>query len=113
MKIHAYTTKGGKNEIFGYLNSLPNKEKAEGYTIISMLEEKGMELLNILNTRQLQGKIWEIKFYRHNRIMYILIDEENIFLLHACKKQKNKAEKKNINIAVQRAKEISPTVSAE
>ncbi len=113
MQVHAYTTMGGKNEIFIYLDSLETRERAEGYAIISNLEEQGSKFLDTLDTRQLKGKIWEIKFYRHNRIMYILVDQDNIFLLHACKKQKNKAEKKNIEIAMKRAKEIPPTVSAK
>lgn len=48
-------------------------------------------------------KIYEVYFYKHNRIFYITVDKDNIYLLHACKKQKNKTEK---NIVIKRAKEL-------
>lgn len=106
MNVHTYKTSGGKDLIRNYLDSLPKHESAEGYHIIELLEIRGLDALDILNTRQLDHKIWEIKFYRHNRIMYLLLNQENIYLLHACKKQKGKAEKFELNTARKRAKEI-------
>ncbi|MEN1760725.1 type II toxin-antitoxin system RelE/ParE family toxin [Anoxynatronum sibiricum] len=88
------------------MDDLPKNESAEGYYIIEQLEAKGIDFMSSINTRQLEGKLWEIKFQRHNRIMYILIDEDHIYLLHACKKQKNKAEMIDLNKAKARAKEI-------
>lgn len=34
------------------------------------------------------------------------VDAENMYLLHACRKQKNKTEKRDKNIVMQRAKEL-------
>ena len=107
MKIHSYFTSGGKDLIKEYLSDLPKSEKAEGYFILEMLESQGTTYLDNLNTRQIEGKIWEIKFRRHNRIFYILLDEDNLYLLHACKKQKGKAEKFELDKARSRSKEIS------
>jgi len=59
-----------------------------------------------MNTRQLEGKLWEIKYPRHNRIFYVLMDQENMYLLHACKKQKGKAEKFELDKARNRMKDI-------
>lgn len=106
MKIHSYFTSGGKDLIREYLDKLPNSEKAEGYFILEMLETQGVIYFDNLSTRQIEGKIWEIKFRRHNRIFYILIDEDNLYLLHACKKQKGKAEKFELDKARSRSKEI-------
>lgn len=106
MKIHSYFTSGGKDLIREYLDRLTNSEKAEGYFILEMLGTKGMTYLESLNTRQIEGKIWEIKFRRHNRIFYILLNEDNLYLLHACKKQKGRAEKFELKKAKTRAKEI-------
>lgn len=66
--------------------------------------KNGLEALKELDTRQLRGKLWEIKFSK-NRVMYVVADSENIHFLHACKKQKGKAEKFELNTAIQRAKE--------
>jgi phage-related protein len=37
----------------------------------------------------------------------ITVDNDNIYLLHACHKQKNKTEKKDASIVRKRAKELN------
>lgn len=106
MNVHTYITSGGKDLIIEYLDSLNMKESAEGYLILEKLEKYGVEFLKTINTRQIEGKLWEIKFHRHNRIFYVLWDQKDIYLLHACKKQKGKAEKPDLDKARNRAKKI-------
>ena len=65
-----------------------------------------MMAFQALNTRQLRGKLYEIK-YSTNRIMYVIKDEENVYFLHACQKQKGKAEKFELSTALGRAKELN------
>ena len=104
MKIIDYKTEGGKNVIKEYLSNLPKKVCTEGYKIRHRIWNDGMLALEVLDTRQLRGKLWEIKF-SDNRIMYVLKDRDVIYFLHACKKQKNKAEKFELNTALIRARE--------
>jgi len=104
MKIHDYETVGGKNLIKEYLSALPEEECFVGYGIRHKIVLGGLEALKELNTRQLKGILWEIKFSK-NRIMYVVADSENIYFLHACKKQKGKTEKFELETAIQRAKE--------
>lgn len=106
MKIHYFATAGGKNLIFKYLDKLPNDQKAEGYAILKDLEENGLDALDGMDTRQLDGKLWEIKYYRHNRVMYVVVDSDNIYMPHVCRKQKGKAEKFEIETAKDRIKGI-------
>lgn len=110
MNIHHYKTNGGKDLILEYIDMLPKYEKAEGLLILYKLEEDGLEALNVLNTRQLRGKLWEIKFYNNNRIMYIIADIDNMYLVHACKKQKGKAEMFELNKAIKRVKELEKVI---
>jgi len=105
MKIIDYITDGGKNVIKEYLSSLPKKECHDGYQIRHRVWKDGLIALEALDTRQLKGKLWEIKFSEH-RIMYVLKDEDNIYFLHACKKQKNRAEKFELEKAIGRAKDL-------
>ncbi|MCL1999634.1 MAG: type II toxin-antitoxin system RelE/ParE family toxin [Turicibacter sp.] len=109
MRIIDYKTKGGKNVIKEYLDKLPEKDKIAGYDIRRAIRKQGDTALKALNTRQLKGKLWEIKF-SSNRIMYITADQHKIYFLHICKKQKQKAEKGNLNKAIKRAKEIGLTI---
>lgn len=102
MNVWDYVTAGGKNLINEYLDKLQVYEKAEGYRIKKALNDDGLDALEVLNTRQLRNKLWEIKF-GNNRLMYVIADKGNLYILHACKKQKGKAEKFEIDKAVKRA----------
>lgn len=105
MNIYTYETNGGKDLIYEYIEKLPRSEKADAHTILTNLEKDGTLALEVLNTRQLKKKLWEIKFSQ-NRLMYVIADKENMYILHACKKQKGKAEKFELNKAISRAKEL-------
>lgn len=106
MNVHTYHTSGGKDLIRDYLDNLTIRESAEGYYILECLEKEGQSFLANLTTRQIERKLWEIKYPKHNRLFYVLIDDENIYILHACKKQKGKAEKFELDKAKRRLSEI-------
>ena len=106
VEIHDYTTTGGKNLIKEYIGTRPLDERREIYKIRHEIILNGFLAFQELNTRQLRGKLYEIK-YSDNRIMYIINDGNNVYFLHACQKQKGKAEKFEIETAIQRAKELS------
>jgi len=105
MRIHDYHTASGKNLIKEYLKSLPKTEMYVGYKIRHKLGSQGISALTELDTRQLKGKLWEIKFSQ-NRIAYVAVDKENIHFLHIFKKQKGKTEKFDLDTAIQRADEL-------
>jgi len=103
MNIHDYHTNAGKNLIKEYLSSLPVPERTYGYGIRHKIIKEGLNAFDGLDTRQLVDKLWEIKFFS-NRIMYVIIDNDNVHFLHACKKQKGKAEKFELDTAIKRAR---------
>ena len=103
MKIADYTTKGGKNLILDYIDSLPDDQKLELYDIRSEIRRNGLDAFEKLTTRQLVGKLWEIKVSQ-NRVMYVIVNKDVVAFLHVCKKQKGKAEKQELDKALKRAK---------
>lgn len=105
MEIHDYVTAGGKNLIREYISTRPIQERRELYHIRHEIVLKGLLAFQELNTRQLKGKLYEIK-HSDNRVMYVIKDGENVYFLHACVKQKGKAEKFEIDTAIRRAKEF-------
>lgn len=107
MKLHHYKTAGDKDLILEFIDNLPVVERAAGLVALEKLQDDSAEAMTILCTRHIQGKLWEIKFYKANRIFYILLDKDNIYLVHACKKQKGKAEKFELQKAIRRAKELN------
>lgn len=105
MQVFTYTTKGGKDKIYEFIDNLPGAQRIKGYEIISKIEEDGLKAIDLMVTRQLRRKLYEIKFGK-NRLMYVLVDEDSMYILHACKKQKGKAEEFDINKAIKRAVEL-------
>jgi phage-related protein len=105
VNIYRYQTNGGKDLILEYINKLPKKQKAEAAAIQAKLQIDGIEALETLDTRPLRKKLWEIKFDK-NRLMYVIADADNLYILHACKKQKGKAEQFELDKAIERAKEL-------
>lgn len=103
MKIHSYKSSGGKDLIMEYIMSLTEDEKVDA---LSVLEDIENEKTDCLTMKRWEGKIWEVYFRKHNRIFYVTVDGTDVYLLHACKKQKNKTEKKDKNIVIKRAKEL-------
>ena len=91
MNIYDYTTSGGKNLIMEYVEALPAPSKAEILAVRQLIREKGMDAFSLLVTRQLYKKLWEIKISQE-RIMYVIMNQESVFFLNICKKQKGKAE---------------------
>jgi len=106
VRILDYITAGGKNVILEYIDDLDDRGKLEARRIRSKIREDGILAFDSFNTRHLRGKLWEIKF-SSNRIMYVIADAESVYFLHACKKQKGRAEKFELEKALQRAKEAN------
>ena len=108
MKLHPYVTTGGKNLILDYIDDLNNDEMIDGYSVLMKLAQKKF---NELTIKKWRGKISEVYFYKHNRIFYVAIDNEDMYLIHACRKQKNKTETKDSQIIIKRTKELEEKLS--
>lgn len=104
MQIHHYKSSAGKDLIMEFIKKLPtDDEKVDGLSVLECLEKNEMDKLKY---KRWQKKVYEVYFYRHNRIFYVVADKDNIYVLHACKKQKNKKEKKDCETVISRAKEL-------
>lgn len=103
MNIYDYTTSGGKNLIMEYIDALPAALRAEVLATRQQIREKGVDAFSLLVTRQLYKKLWEIKISQE-RVMYVIQDQESVYFLNICKKQKGKAEKQELEKAKKRAK---------
>jgi len=108
MKIHHYKTAGGKDLIHDYLNKISKKEKIDGLSVLEKLEDERFSELDIKPWR---GKISEVYFHRDNRLFYVIADGKNIYVLHACRKQKNKTEIKDADKIMERAKKVGENLN--
>lgn len=56
--------------------------------------------------------MYEVYFQKNNRVFYITVDKENIYLLHSCRKQKIK-QKKGCKYSTEAGKRIRKYVRQE
>jgi phage-related protein len=108
MNVYHAQTQGGKDLIMEYIMSLTKPEIIDGLTVLEAFEKDD---LNTLTLKQWQGKVWEVYFYKHNRIFYVVLDGSNCYMLHACRKQKNKTEPQDSDTVIKRAKELGKALS--
>lgn len=103
MVLHHYQSGSGKDLILEYVKSLPDDEKTDGFSVLQCLQNDEMDKIKF---KRWEKKVYEVYFYRDNRIFYVIADGTNMYLLHACRKQKNQTEKKDQKIVIKRAREI-------
>lgn len=103
MVLHHYKSSSGKDLILDYVKSLPDDEKTDGFSVLQCLQNDEMDKIKF---KRWEKKVYEVYFYKDNRIFYVVADGKNMYLLHVCRKQKNKTEKKDKKIVIKRAKEI-------
>ena len=108
MNVYHYKTARGKDLILDYINSLSKPEIIDGLSILQSFAKGELDKLLI---KSWQSKINEVYFYKHNRIFYVVVDGQNAYMLHACRKQKNKTEKHDSEIIIKRAKELGELLS--
>lgn len=87
-----------------YLDALPHEQRAEVDAVLKDLQEHGL-LAPLVSMRKTQGKLWEIRTGK-TRIFYVMIESDTLVLLHAYKKQSQKAPRHEIETALRRMREL-------
>ena len=103
MNIHTYQSSSGRDLIREYIDSLTEKEQVDAFSVLRCMERGEFEKIQF---KQWQKRIYEVYFFKYNRLFYVIADKQNLYLLHACRKQKNRTEKKDKKIVIKRTKEF-------
>lgn len=98
-----YYTSGSRQPVRDYIEALPSDERAIIAEGLLEIEERGLSAASI--TRHISGRLWELKINRH-RIFYVLVAGPVMVLLHAYKKQGQKAPPRELEVARKRMKEV-------
>ena len=101
--VHSWLSASGKDLIMEYINNLSVDEQIDAFSVLESLENGEFDKIYY---KRWEGKIYEVYFKKHNRIFYITIDKKDVYLLHACKKQKNKTEKNDKKLVEKRAQDL-------
>ncbi len=103
MKIYTYHSDSGRDKIMEYIETLSLVEQIDAFSVLACMENDEFEKIEF---KRWHKKIYEVYFQKHNRLFYVVADKENLYLLHACKKQKNRTEQKDKNKVLKRAREL-------
>ncbi|RKH62669.1 type II toxin-antitoxin system RelE/ParE family toxin [Corallococcus aberystwythensis] len=104
LKVSFYATPRGGNPVQKYLHALADHEAAPLYASLRDIEVHGLKGTTA-SLRSIEGKLWELKVGRH-RVFYVLLTGPEMVLLHACKKQGQKARKVDLELSRSRMKEV-------
>jgi phage-related protein len=93
-----------------FIEKLQTKDRAKVLACLKNIEELGFDCPRV-EFRQIRGQLWEIKIRSTSagyRIFYVSLqtNTNTMVLLHAYKKQSQKAPKKEIDTAEQRMFEV-------
>jgi phage-related protein len=100
MKLRFYQTSSGQQPVQRYLDRLPIEEAAELCSVLAELAQYGPRVSTV-DVRYIRNKLWEARVGQH-RLFYTVAKGEIAVLLHAYKKQTQRAPKSEIDVALQR-----------
>jgi phage-related protein len=104
MRVTFFKTFTGRSPVLEYLQGLGTAERARVFEALAQIERHGFNAIRV-QFRQIEGKLWEIKV-SSQRILYVVIEREELVLLHAYKKQGQKLPVKERDVAIKRMKEL-------
>ena len=105
VKITFYRTAGGASPVEKYLVDLDSKERAAVADALKAIEISGLRAAGV-RTRQIKGKLWEIKASQQ-RVFYVVVMGGEMVLLHAAKKEGQKADRGDVETAELRFREVT------
>ena len=108
MLVNFYETHSGRSPIEDFISDLDKKDQARFAEIIFGIEELGLEYCRV-QFKPLRGKLWEIKFSAAGggyRMAYVLINSDEMVILHAFKKTSQKTQHRDLDLAEKRMKEV-------
>lgn len=112
LEILFYQTEQGRQPVIEYIDELDLDDKSQILADFELIKKHGLKDAPV-STRKLQGaafkgKLWELKTGKGNqhRIFYCVMMGSQLVLLHACKKQKEGGQKKDIGTTLKRLRNI-------
>jgi len=108
VRIVFHTSASGRSYIEGFLKDLTPQDRATVLAVFQDIRQYGFSAVGC-EFRQIEGKLWEIKIRTASggyRFFYAMLSSEIMYVLHAYKKQSQKAPKQELEIARKRLKEV-------
>jgi len=93
------------------LSALPTDMRARLVRIADLIEAVGLPNVKQPHVRQVRGPLWEIRLKGKSgiaRALYVTAREQRVVILRAFVKKTEKTPTNEIDLALQRAKEVKP-----
>ena len=93
--------------VYDFIHAIDEKDRTKVLSCLKNIEELGFDS-PMVQFRHIRGKLWEIKIQASNgyRFFYAVLHSDMLVLLHAYRKQSQKAPTKEITIAEKRLSEV-------
>ena len=108
MRIFFYGTAAGNSPIKRFIDALPQEDQARFIEVYQEIEKCGLAAVRIV-FKQIEGKIWEIKFrsiHSGYRVFYVMLESDLMVWLHAFNKKTQQTPIKELTVARKRLREI-------
>jgi phage-related protein len=107
--INYWRNPSGKAPVEKYIDGIGNKEEqAEILATLNGIQQYGTDAVGV-DFRQIEGKLWELKIRTHgnqHRIFYVVLQSNEMFLIHAYLKKTPRTPVNEIETAKQRMKQL-------
>jgi len=103
VKVRFYVSAAGRVPVAEFLRELPTERAERVYAALRDLDLRGLAGAEVV-ARHIEGKLWELKFPM-DRVFYVVVTGPELVLLHAYKKQGQKAPPRELDVARKRMKE--------
>ena len=104
MRLRYYSTARGVHPVAEYVEELSRNAQAVIAAAFADVAERGFKARGV-TFRQIEGKLWEMRIGPH-RVFYVLLRDEEMILLHAYRKQSQKAPTRHLAVARRRMLEV-------
>jgi len=104
MRVVHYVTLAGADPVGKYLDDLPDREAAPITAARAAVEAYGLNAAGV-STRQLRGRLWELRVGAH-RLLFVALAGGTVVLLHAYRKASQRAPRGEIETAIARMKQV-------
>lgn len=91
------------------MRNQPNDIKAKFEHVVKLIQVNGLEQIHEPYIKHLEGKLWEMRMKGRDtiaRAIYVTAVEKRIVVVRVFTKKKQKTPRREIKIALERAKEI-------
>lgn len=108
MKVNFYQTASGRSPVEDFIKDLQKADQARFAEVIVGIEEFGLGYSRV-QFKPLRGKLWEIKFSAPGggyRLAYVIVDNDEMVILHSFKKTTQKTPTRDLDLAEKRMKEV-------